>query len=339
MKAVSIVEPGRVEIVELPKPRLGPEDVLIEIHYVGLCGSDLNTYRGHFSLVAYPLIPGHEIGGVIAAKGSAVPDALCLGAQVTVSPYTACGVCPACRIGRTNCCQYNQTLGVQRNGALCETFALPYHKVYPTTSLAPQDLALAEPMSVGYHAANRGQVTEMDTVLAIGCGTIGIGVVAAAARKGATVIVVDIDDAKLELARRFGAHHTINSMAQDPLARVLEMTNGEGVNVTIEAVGLSDTYRLAIEATAYAGRVVYVGYADETVCYDTTDFVRKELDIRGARNALRELPAVIRMIEDDPEAFRQLVTRMYPLGQAPQAFRDWDASPGNVTKLLIDVRG
>ena len=335
MRGVAITDTKQVKIVDLPEPVMGPEDVLIELQYVGLCGSDLNTYRGSFALVTYPLIPGHELSAVVLDKGCQVPDSLQAGDKVTVLPYTQCGVCPACRAGRPNCCQFNQTLGVQRPGALCERIAVPYTKLYKSDLLTQQELALVEPMSVGYHAANRGQVSEMDNVLAIGCGTIGIGVVAAAARKGAKVIAVDIDDDKLALAKKFGAQYTINSIDQDVLEVVAQLTNGEGVNVAIEAVGLPQTFRIAIEAVCYAGRVVYVGYAKSDVTFDTTDFVRKELDIRGSRNALRVFPAVIKMIEQRAWPFSKLISRIYPFDLAGQALADWDADPGRFTKILI----
>lgn len=337
MQAVAITAARQVKIVDVPEPTVGPEDVLLDLKYVGLCGSDLNAYRGSFGLVSYPLIPGHELSAVIAGKGDKVPPSLEVGDRVTVLPYTECGVCPACRAGRPNCCQFNQTLGVQRPGALSERFAVPYAKVFKSDLLTPQELALVEPMSVGYHAANRGRVSEMDTVLAIGCGTIGMGVIAAAARKGATVIALDIDDGKLALAQKFGARHTINSASQDALEAVQELTHSEGVNVVIEAVGLPQTFRLAIDAVSYAGRVVYVGYAKKEVSYDTTDFVRKELDIRGSRNALRVFPGVIKMFEQGEYPFTELISRVYPFAQAGQALADWDAEPGKFTKILIEV--
>jgi threonine dehydrogenase-like Zn-dependent dehydrogenase len=337
MKAVAITEAKRAAIIDVPEPGLGPEDVLLDIRYVGLCGSDLNAYRGSFALVSYPLILGHEVSAIVAGVGDAVPDTIRTGDQVTVLPYTNCGICPACQVGRPNCCQYNQTLGVQRAGALSERFAVPYTKVFKSDVLTQRELALVEPMSVGYHAANRGQVSEMDTVLAIGCGTIGMGAIAAAARKGATVIATDIDDGKLALARRFGAEHTVNSTQQDVTVEVSRLTEGEGARVAIEAVGLPDTYRLAVEAVCYAGRVVYVGYAKTRVGYDTTDFVRKELDIRGSRNALRVFPAVIKMMEQRQYPFGELISEVYPLDQADRALRDWDEAPAKYNKILIDV--
>jgi threonine dehydrogenase-like Zn-dependent dehydrogenase len=216
-------------------------------------------------------------------------------------------------------------------------FAIHYSKVFGSSVLSLEELVLVEPMSVGYHAANRGQVSEVDSVLIIGCGTIGIGAIAAANRKGATVIVTDIDDDKLSLAAKFGAQHTINSNRQDVLAEVERLTFGEGVSVAIEAVGLAQTFRLAVDAVCFAGRVVYVGYAKEEVCYDTTLFVRKELDIRGSRNALRVFPAVIRMMEGRDQPFEELITRTYSADQVGQALSDWDATPRAFTKIVIDM--
>ena len=336
MKAVAITGTKTARMVEVPEPVVGPEDVLVECKYVGLCGSDLNAYRGAFSLVSLPVIPGHEIGAVVAAKGDRVPEPIAVGDRVTVLPYTQCGVCPACRVGRPNCCQFNETMGVQRDGALSERFSVHYTKVFQSDVLTLQELALVEPMSVGYHAANRGRVSEMDTVLAIGCGTIGMGAIAASVRKGATVIVTDIDEGKLGMARRFGAQHTINSRTQDVLEEVSRLTGGEGVRVAIEAVGLPQTYRLAIEAVCYAGRVVYIGYAKKEATFDTTDFVRKELDIRGSRNALRVFPAVIAMLERREQPFTDLISRVYPFEQTGRALAEWDANPGAVTKVLIE---
>jgi 2-desacetyl-2-hydroxyethyl bacteriochlorophyllide A dehydrogenase len=311
--------------------------VLVDVKYIGLCGSDLNAYRGQIALVTYPRIPGHEVSGIIVAKGDKVPDSFKVGNKMMLSPYSNCGICPACRVGRPNCCQYNETLGVQRDGAFTDKIAVPYEKVFVSESLSLRELALVEPMSVGYHAANRGRISEVDTVLVIGAGTIGTGVIVAAARKGATVIAMDIFDAKLENARRFGAEYTINSANQDVKAEIAKLTDDEGVRVVVEAVGLPQTFRLATEVVCYAGRVVYIGYAKKEVTYDTTDFVRKELDIRGSRNALRVFPAVIQMIEKGRWPFEELITKVYPFEESAQAFADWDAAPGDYNKVMIAV--
>lgn len=337
MKAIQILAPRQIEIADVPVPQPGPDEVLVEVRYVGMCGSDLNAYRGAFPLMRYPRILGHEASGVVVARGAAVPDRIAEGAQVMFSPYSECGICTACRAGRPNCCQFNETMGLQRDGALTRLVTIPVSKVFASDSLTLQELALTEPLSVGYHAANRGRISEADTVLVMGCGVVGIGVIAAAARKGASVIASDIDDGKLADAQRFGARYTVNSARDDVLDTVHRLTGGDGVSVAVEAVGLPQTFRLAVEAVAFAGRVVYVGYAKQDVCYDTALFVRKELDICGARNALRVFPAVIRMLEERARPFPDLITRVYPFAQAGEALRDWDADPVRFTKVMVDV--
>lgn len=337
MRAISLSDVKSIEIVDIPEPQMGPKDVLIEVHYVGLCGSDLNAYRGGFPLLTYPRILGHEVSGIIVDKGRGVPETLDISDRVMVSPYTNCGVCPACRAGRPNCCQFNQTLGLQRDGVLTGRFAIHHSKVHTSPTLTLEELVLVEPLSVGYHATNRGRVTEIDTVLVIGCGTIGVGAVAAAARKGATVLVADVDEGKLQTARTFGAHTTIDAAREDVLTAVKDLTNGEGVDVAIEAVGLPATFRQAVEAVSFAGRVVYIGYAKQEVCYDTVHFVRKELDIMGARNALRVFPAVIKMMERHEFPFIDLITGIYRFEETAAALHDWDVASGQITKLLIQV--
>lgn len=339
MKAVTFLAPKKVKIIDISEPILREEDVLVDIHYVGLCGSDLSTYRGLMPMVEYPRIPGHEISGVIIEKGRKVPEKIKIGSRVMLSPYTSCGVCPACRIGRENTCQFNQTLGVQRDGALTTQIAIPYYKIFSSEKLDFKELALIEPLSVGYNAANRGAVTEIDTVLVLGCGTIGMGVVAACARKGATVIAVDVDDQKLSMAKILGASYTIHSIREDISQRISEITNNEGVNVAIEAAGVPELFRMAVQETCFAGRVVYVGYTKQEVSYDTKLFVRKELTISGSRNALHVFPAVIQMVEKSEIPFKKLISRIAAFDETEDALKAWDANPGQFTKILINVLG
>ena len=205
MKAIQITAPSEMKVVDIEKPVLEPGEVLVKIKYVGFCGSDLNTFLGRNPMVKLPVIPGHEVGAVIEAVGKDVPDSLKPGMSVTVNPYTNCGKCASCRNGRVNACEHNETLGVQRNGAMCEYIALPWSKIIPAHRIPPRDCALIEPMSVGFHAVSRAQVTDIDIVMVIGCGMIGMGAIVRSALRGATVIAVDLDDEKLELAKRIGA--------------------------------------------------------------------------------------------------------------------------------------
>jgi L-galactonate 5-dehydrogenase len=337
MKAFAITEKKKIEAIEIAEPKAKANEIVIDIKYIGLCGSDLSTYRGLNSLVQFPRIPGHEIAGTILEKGTEVPDSFNVGARVTASPYTHCGVCPACRAGRFNTCEFNQTLGVQRDGALTKRIAVPYDKVFLSNLLSLEEMALAEPLSVGYHAANRAEVKEEDTVLVLGCGAIGIGAICASARKGARVVAADIDDKKLETARKLGAAFTINTLTEDAKSKIWELTQNEGVNVAIEAAGSEATQRLAIESAAFAGRIAMIGYAKAEVTLDTRLVVKKELNFLGSRNALRVFPNVIHMLERREKPYTDLITKVYDFDQVQQAFADWDADPNQFAKILIRI--
>ncbi|HEY3740801.1 MAG TPA: zinc-binding alcohol dehydrogenase family protein [Bryobacteraceae bacterium] len=340
MRALILDAPGHAAIGKKELPAAGPLEVLLRVRMVGLCGSDLNSYRGRNPLVTYPRIPGHEISAEVADIGSAVPEEgrYAVGSPVTLSPYSSCGQCPSCRRGRFHACQFNQTLGVQRDGALTEFIAVPWTKLLVADGLSARELCLVEPLTVGFHAAARGRIEGSDTVLVLGCGTVGLGAIAAARHMGAAcVMAVDVDARKLELARRAGADFAIHAGETDVAGRVHEFTRG-GPDVVIEAIGTPETFRSAVELVAFTGRVVYVGYAKEHVTYDTRLFVQKELDILGSRNATAaDFAAVIEVLRKRTFPLEEIVSKVVGLEEAPGAMEDWAREPASVSKILVEV--
>lgn len=336
MKTLRITAPRAYDLCERPDPVAGPGEVVVRIAYVGLCGSDLSTWRGLNPLVAYPRIPGHEVSGIVESIGPGV-DLARVGEAVLAVPYTACNRCSACRAGRFNCCRNNQTLGVQRDGALGARIVLPVEKLLRVPGLDLAGLALVEPLSVGFHAAARGRVAAGETAVVIGCGAVGIGAVAGAVARGARVVAVDVDPRKLELARRLGASATIDSRGLDLAAALAALDDGRGPPVLIEAVGNPAAFRACVEAVAFAGRVVYIGYAKEPVAYETKCFVQKELDILGSRNATpADFAAAGAWLAQDPSRVAALVSRTVDFAAAGAALAEWDGNPGAVTKILVD---
>lgn len=336
MKAIQITKPGELRIVESERPQIQSNEVLLRIHYVGFCGSDLNTYRGLNPMVKMPVIPGHEIGAEIVETGTAVPGYLQPGRTVTVNPYTHCGVCPSCRNRRYNACEHNETLGVQRNGAMSDYLAVPWEKVIPVDGIAVRDCALIEPMSVGFHAVARAQATDTDIVMVIGCGMVGLGAVVRASRRGCTVIACDIDDRKLDIVRQMGANYTINSMRENVHDRLVEITRGMMPDVIIEAVGSPTTYNMAVNEVGFTGRVVCIGYAKQDVSFHTKFFVQKELDIRGSRNALPEdFEAVVRYMQTGSCPYDLLESEVVEADEAEGAMQRWDADPSKVFRILV----
>ena len=337
MKAVQITEAGKVQVADIVKPTLGVGEILLRIKYVGFCGSDLNTYLGRNPMVKMPVIPGHEVGAVIEEIGEGVPVGFEKGMNVTVNPYTNCGKCASCRNGRVSACEHNETLGVQRNGSMQEFLVLPWTKVIPATGLSDKECALIEPMSVGFHAVSRAQVTDIDTVAVIGCGMIGLGAIVRASLRGARVIAMDIDDEKLELAKRLGASMVINSKTENVVERVRELTDGYMADVVIEAVGSPVTYVTAIDIVAFTGRVACIGYAKSEVAFQTKYFVQKELDIRGSRNAMPEdFRAVIHYLQNGNCPMNELISAVVKPEEAGEALQKWSENPGKVFRMLVE---
>jgi threonine dehydrogenase-like Zn-dependent dehydrogenase len=333
MKALTLVDVGTMQMAEVPKPATHAGSLLLKVNLVGLCGSDLNSYRGRNPLVTFPRIPGHEIAATVVDGNAAIPA----GTQVTVSPYTSCGKCPSCRRGRPNACRDNQTLGVQRDGALAEYITIPVEKIYPST-LPLQHLCMVEPLTVGFHAVARGRVVSSDSVAVFGCGGVGLGAIAGAAFRGSRVIAIDIDDAKLATAKKAGATELIHAGREDVRGRLRELTNGDGPDVMIEAIGTPESYCMAVEEVAFTGRVVYIGYAKEPVAYVTKHFVMKELDILGSRNAQPEdFAAVMKMLDAGRFPIDDAISAVVPMEQAPAIIGEWAANPSAFTKIMIEM--
>ena len=302
MKAVQIVNPSEMKVVELEKPTVGAGEVLVRIKYVGFCGSDLNTFLGRNPMVKLPVIPGHEVGAVIEEIGPDVPAGFEKGMNVTLNPYTNCGKCASCRNGRVNACEHNETLGVQRNGVMCEYAVLPWTKIIPAGNISPRDCALIEPMSVGFHAVSRAQVIDNEYVMVIGC-----------------------------------ASYVINSKTENVHERMQQITEGFGADVVIEAVGSPVTYVMAVDEVGFTGRVVCIGYAKSEVAFQTKYFVQKELDIRGSRNALpADFRAVINYMKEGNCPVEELISRIAKPEGALEAMQEWTANPGKVFRILVE---
>lgn len=333
MKALAVDAPGHARVIDIPEPASAADgQSLLEVHRIGLCGTDLNTFRGRNPMVTYPRILGHEVAATVVTNAASTAPR-----NVTLSPYTACGNCPSCRRGSVNACQFNQTLGVQRDGALTERITYASDKLY-TGNLSLEELCLVEPLTVGVHAAARGQVSASNTVAIFGCGGVGLGAVAGAAFRGARVIAIDVDDKKLELALAAGATDIIHSSREDLHQRLSALTAGEGPSCIIEAIGLPQTFRAAVEEVAFSGRVVYIGYAKEPVSYETRLFVQKELQILGSRNALPEdFLEVIRMLEAKRFPVQQSISAIVPIEEAPDMLRRWSENPSSFAKIMVNV--
>lgn len=336
MKALFLTEVGKTELREIEKPIPGPNQVLLKVGMVGFCGGDLNGFKGLFELQEYPNILGHEVGATIQEIGAEVPSNFKIGMHVTLYPYLNCGTCISCRKGRRNACQDNKTMGVRRPGAMTRFIVVSWEDLYTSEKLSLRELALVEPLTVGFHAAARGRITNQDRVAVIGCGIVGMGAIASAVNRGAEVIAIDIDDSKMEIAKKIGVAHTINTSNVDLHDALLNITNGDGPDVIIEAVGNAITYRTAVDEVAYTGRVVCIGYAKSPVEFNTGIFVRKEIEILGSRNCTTEFPEVIAYLEKGVFPVDDVISKVVKLDQAGQALADWATNTTGITKIMVD---
>ena len=281
------------------------------------------------------MVLGHEAAGIVEAVGGGISN-LQVGDPVVLEPLIPCGQCYPCSIGRSNCCSNMKTVGVTTNGALSESFAVPaacLHKIPPT--LPFKIAALSEPFSIGFHATARGGVSASDQVVIIGAGTIGLTILAAAKQKGARVLISDILNFRLDIAKKMGVDVVVNSKEADLAQVVLDWTGGRGASVVIEAVGAPSTIESTISLVSDAGRVVIVGVTKKNFCIRGVDVTKKELSIIGSRNNLGNFKEAISFVKSHPDIAENLITDTFSFSETERAFLHANQHPESTCKVLI----
>lgn len=338
MRALVIQAPGTVVFQQQPIPVPKPGEALLKLLYGGICGSDLGSYRGAFAYFDYPRIPGHEFSAEIMEVGEN-SYGLKKGMIVTCNPYFNCGSCYSCQRGLVNCCQDNQTMGCQRDGAFSQYITMPVDRIYDGKGLSPQTLALIEPFCISYHGVQQAVVQPGDRVLILGAGTIGVLAAVAAKSKGARVWIADVAEKKLTYAlEHFGLEGAVlNDDPEHFTRQVQAITGGCGFDVTIEAVGLPSTFQNCIDAAAFGGRVVLIGIGKKNLDFQFTAIQKKELRISGSRNALKQdFLELIDLVKSGGMDIDSIVTDVYPFSHAPKAFADFSANAGQMLKVLLN---
>lgn len=339
MKAIVLKEPGKVAICELEKPVPKEGEALLRLLYGGICGSDLGSYRGANAYVSYPRVPGHEFSAEIMEVGPN-DQGLAPGMIVTCNPYFNCGHCYSCERGLVNACTDNQTMGVQREGAFSEFITMPIERIYAGDVLPPKTLALIEPFCISYHGVSRANVQKGDKVLVVGAGTIGVLAAIAAKAKGGEVTICDVAPEKLSYAfETFGLDHKLLNTSPEALQQgVDDFTGGNGFDVTIEAVGMPQTFLNCIDAACFGGRVVLIGVSKRNLDdFFFTIIQKKELNIYGSRNAMKQdFLELIELVKTGTVDLEKIVTNEYKWSDASQAFADFEANAGKMLKVVLD---
>ena len=337
MNAIVIPEPNQIEIRQLPMPEVKPGEALLKVLYVGICGADVASFTGNQPFTTYPRTPGHEFSAQIVT----VPEndiGLKPGDIVTCNPYFNCGECYSCQRGFVNCCTDNQTMGVQRDGAFCEYVAMPVERIYPGMGLSPQELALIEPFSISQHAISRAAIKSSDTVLVIGAGPIGLFALLAAKQLCKRIVVADILDNRLALAKAYGADAVINTKAQSLADFTEAFTGGNGFDVCIEACGAPETFLGCIESAAFAGNIILIGNGKRETSFVHSIILKKELNIHGSRNALKsDFLNNIALVAAGKADVMKMVSGIYEMDKALDAFHALAHNDGTLAKLLIKI--
>ncbi|MBQ7116150.1 MAG: zinc-binding alcohol dehydrogenase family protein [Clostridia bacterium] len=337
MKAIVIPNPNEIEIREIDMPQVKEGEALLKVKYVGICGADVASFTGNQPFTTYPRIPGHEFSAEIIE----IPEndkGLKAGDIVTCNPYFNCGGCYSCERGFVNCCTDNQTMGVQRDGAFCEYIAMPVERIYEGKGLSAEELALIEPFSISQHAASRCEIKENDNVLVIGAGPIGLFALLAAKAKCKNVVVADVLDNRLELAKEYGADAVINTKKQSLEEFTNEFTGGKGFDVCIEACGAPETFLGCIDSCAFAGNIVLIGNGKRETSFVHSILLKKELNVYGSRNALKDdFINNIDLVANGKADVMKMVSRVYDMENALDAFKALADNDGTLAKILIKI--
>ena len=336
-QAILIRDIKTVEIIHKEMPVRKPGEVLLKILYGGICGSDLGSYRGSFAYFSYPRIPGHEFSAEILEVDEQEPE-LKPGMLVTCNPYFNCGKCYACQRGHVNCCEDNQTMGVQREGAFSEYITMPLERIYDGKGLDPKVLAVVEPLCISYHGVKRADVKAGDKVLIVGAGTIGILAAVAAKQRGALVYITDVSQVKLKYAEEFGVDGAVHVKGPQTYSKIVEdITGGSGFDVTIEAVGLPSTFQNCIDTAAFGGKMVLIGVGKQNLDFNFTMIQKKELNVYGSRNSLKpDFLELIDLVKAGKVPLDKIITNVYKFGDIARAFQELDENSGEMLKVLID---
>ncbi len=336
MKYIVCQKPGEFRLLEKEKPTVAPGKALLKIKAIGICGTDLHAYAGNQAFFKYPRILGHELGAEVVALGAGV-DQVAVGDKVSVMPYLSCGQCSACRRGKTNCCSNIQVLGVHTDGGMQEYISVPATILLKVNELSYAQLAIIEPLAIGAHALARAEVNSSDTVVVVGCGPIGLGIMKLAKIQGATVIALDRIEDRLAFAKSaIGVDHTV--IADDKAPEVVaQLTNGELATVVFDATGNKYALEAGINYMAHGGKYVLVGLSKGELTFMHPAIHAKETSLLCSRNAtIDDFNRVIDVLKADQFPVETFISTKVPFTEMIGHFDNWLSPDSGVIKALVE---
>ncbi|MFB5664293.1 zinc-binding alcohol dehydrogenase family protein [Alteribacillus sp. HJP-4] len=336
MKTIVCQKPNQFEMIETDKPAAQSGEVLVEIKRIGICGTDLHAYKGNQPFFQYPRVLGHELSGVVLDPNN--DNDLRKGDRVSIIPYVACGKCPACRKGKTNCCEQLEVIGVHRDGGMSEIISVPAGNIIKTNDISLEEAALLEPLSIGAHAVERGQLEEDQSVLVIGGGPIGLGVIAFAKQNGNKVIALDINEERLRFCKTWGGADETVAISNNTMENIKEVNHGELPEIVFDATGNKQSMMNAFDYVSHGGKLIYVGLVKENITFFDPDFHKKELTLMGSRNARKEdFRRVKQAIASKDLVLEPYITHKTSFAQLIDDYESWYDPAENVIKAMVTV--
>ena len=340
MKALQLESPKKWKQIDIQPPDApGPGEALVQVHNVGICGTDISGFLGKMPFFSYPRIPGHELGVEVVSVGPGVCNVR-PGDRCSVEPYINCEKCFSCERGHTNCCENLQVLGVHCDGGLRPRFLLPARKLHVSKTLSFEQLALVETLAIGLHAVNRGNPQPGEHVLVIGAGPIGLAAIEFVKLSGAHLIVMDMNEQRLAFVRdRIGVKDTILFQGDgNELSRFVELTDNKLAQVVIDATGSNKSMANAMNYVGFAGRLVFVGITTQEISFGQPLMHRREMTFFASRNALPpDFAKIIRLIEEGRIDTVPWITHRPAFEQLIDVFPSYTQPETGVIKAIVNV--
>lgn len=336
MQALVCVEPFQLEIQQRALPVRGPDEILVRIRRIGVCGTDMHIFSGTHPFLAYPRIMGHEIGAEVVE--TLRNSTLTVGERVYVNPYIACGTCHACRRKKPNCCMHIQVLGVHCDGAMAEYIAVPASNVFSAAKLTLDQAAMVEFLAIGAHAVRRGQISAGDHVLVIGAGPIGLGTGLFAALAGGNVTIVDQRSDRLAFFQSVVPGSQVVLSSPDLITALTDHSQGNMFDVVMDATGNAASMATSFDYVAHGGTYVLVSVVKDAISFSDPEFHKREMQLLASRNATAEdFNKVVQFILAGKVPTDRIKTHAAPLRDIPARLVEWIRPEAGVIKAMIEI--
>ena len=335
MQTITLDSPGNFSISQTEIPKRPPDSALVRIYRVGICGTDLHAFRGRQPFLSYPRILGHELGVQIMEIDANDQD-LHAGDICAIEPYLNCGRCISCRRGKTNCCTTLQTLGVHTDGGMREFITIPVNKLHKSDLLSLDQLALVETLGIGAHAVDRANFNPGEFILVIGAGPIGLTVTQFAKIAGGRIIVMDINENRLNFCQQaFEVEFTVNGR-ENPFDQLKAITSNEMPTVVFDATGNVKSMENAFSYVASGGKLIFVGLVQDNITFHDPEFHRKEITLFSTRNSTgNDFKRIITLMEQNKIDTNPWITHRANSDELIEAFPTWLNPDSGTIKAMV----